>query len=89
MKWLRPASKSPTFVSSPDLPYVLKSPSAYRSIEQTLATREIEAAIIPVRDLVDAATSRVVVELHNIHHRTPLMSEIDRTWEDWGYTRAA
>jgi len=50
---------------------------------------EIEAAIIPVRDLVDAATSRVVVELHNIHHRTPLMSEIDRTWEDWGYTRAA
>jgi hypothetical protein len=73
---------------SADLPHVLKSPWAYQFIEETLADPaiEIEAVIIPTRDLIDAAASRTIVELRDIHQRAPWMAGIRRTWEDWGLT---
>jgi hypothetical protein len=73
---------------SADLPYVLKSPWAYQFIDEILANPgiEIEAMIIPMRDLIDAASSRTIVELRAIHQRTPWMAGGRRTWEDWGWT---
>lgn len=74
--------------TSADLPYVVKSPWAYQFIEQTLANSaiEIEAVVIPIRNLIDAATSRTIVEFRNIHQRAPWMAEIKRTWWDCGPT---
>ena len=71
-----------------DLPYVLKSPWAYQFIEETLANPaiEIEAMIIPMRDLVDAVTSRIVLELRDIHERVPWMAAVKKTWDDWCHT---
>jgi hypothetical protein len=41
---------------------------------------KIDAFIVPVRDLVEAATSRVVLERRAIHQHNPWMAEeLDRT----------
>ena len=73
---------------SADLPYVLKSPWAYQFIEEILADPaiEIEAMIIPMRDLINAAASRTIVELRDVHERAPWMASTRRTWDDWGRT---
>jgi hypothetical protein len=47
---------------------------------------ELEAVIIPMRDLVEAAASRSIVELQAIHGQAPWMARIRRTWQDWGVT---
>ena len=72
---------------SADLPYVVKTPWAYQLIEETLADPEIhlDAAIIPVRDLIEAASSRTIVELQAVHRAAPWMTETT-TWDDWGLT---
>ncbi|MBV8736200.1 MAG: hypothetical protein JO007_02880 [Alphaproteobacteria bacterium] len=72
--------------TSADLPYVVKSPWAYQFIEQTLSNSaiEIEAVVIPIRNLIDAATSRTIIELRHIHQCAPWMAEIKRTWSDRG-----
>jgi hypothetical protein len=74
--------------TSSQLPYVVKSPWAYQFIDETLANAsvEIEAAIIPIRNLMDAAASRTIIELRDIHHRAPWMAGINKTWTDWGHT---
>jgi hypothetical protein len=42
---------------------------------------------VPVRDLVEAATSRVVLEQRAIHQHNPWMAErLDRSWETFGHT---
>jgi hypothetical protein len=71
-----------------DLPYVIKSPWTYQYIEQLLATPEIEldAVVIPLRDLTEAAASRCVLELRNMHSIHPWMSEMEQTWEDFAHT---
>jgi hypothetical protein len=71
-----------------NLPHVFKTPWAYQLIEQMLADPaiELEAVIIPMRDLVEAAASRSIVELQAIHGQAPWMARIRRTWEDWGVT---
>jgi hypothetical protein len=71
-----------------NLPHVFKTPWAYQLIEQMLADPaiELEAVIIPMRDLTEAAASRSIIELQAIHGQAPWMARIRRTWEDWGVT---
>ena len=71
-----------------NLPHVFKTPWAYQIIEQLLADPaiDLEAVIIPMRDLVEAAASRSIIELQAIHAQTPWMARIGRTWGDWGVT---
>ena len=76
-------------VSGADLPYVVKSPWIGEYIEQILKEErfKIDAVIVPVRDLVEVATSRVVLEQRAIHQHNPWMAEqLDRSWETYGHT---
>jgi hypothetical protein len=71
-----------------DMPYVMKSPWLYEFADQLLADRriKIDALILPIRDLMEAATSRVVLEMRNVHERAPWMAEIDASWGTTGET---
>ena len=71
-----------------DLPYVLKFPWTDQMIDQILDDHAIrlEAVILPVRDLSEAAMSRSVVELQALHRAMPWMTEVDQSWEMWGKT---
>ena len=64
-------------------PYVVKSPWLHEYIGHLLGsgTVKLDAVIIPVRPLDEAAASRVVLELRAMHERTPWMAELGRTWE--------
>jgi len=76
-------------VSGENLPYVVKSPWISEYIEQILKEErfKIDAVIVPVRDLVEAATSRVVLERRAIHQHNPWMAEqLDTIWETYGHT---
>jgi hypothetical protein len=69
--------------------YVVKSPWISECVEQILADKrlKIDAFIIPLRDLVETATSRVVLERRAIHQNNPWMAEqMDRSWETYGHT---
>ena len=69
-----------------DMPYVMKSPWLYEFADQLLADRriKIDALILPVRDLMEAATSRVVLEMRDIHERSPWMAESGASWGTTG-----
>ena len=71
-----------------DMPYVMKSPWLYEFADQLLADRriKIDALILPIRDLMDVATSRVVLEMRNVHEHSPWMAE---TGSSWGTTAGA
>ena len=71
-----------------DLPYVAKFPWLFESIDAVLADPEvvIDGVIVPVRDLDDAAASRVVLELRNRHATSPEMRSEPRVWEHWAAT---
>src|ERR1700733_11483236 len=72
-----------------DLPYVVKSPWISECIEQIVTDKQfkIDAFIVPVRDLVETATSRVILEQRAIHEHNPWMAErLDRSWETYGHT---
>jgi hypothetical protein len=76
-------------VSGTNLPYVVKSPWIGEYVDQILNEKQfkIDAFIVPVRDLVEAATSRVVLEQRAIHQHNPWMADqLDRTWETYGHT---
>jgi hypothetical protein len=67
-------------------PYVIKWPWAYQVIDQILNDPQIklDAVLIPMRDLVDAAASRSIMQLQAMHQTAPWMSEIETPWEHWG-----
>ncbi len=71
-----------------DLPYVIKSPFTYQVIHDMLAqkTCEFDAVVIPMRDLVEAAASRSIVEMQAMHLASPWMTDLDHTWEHYGHT---
>jgi hypothetical protein len=46
----------------------------------------LDAVIIPVRDLTEAASSRVVQELQAAHRSNPWMAGLSRSFEQWGIT---
>jgi len=76
-------------VAGKSLPYVVKSAWMGEYIEQVLKQEQfkIDAFIVPVRDLIEVATSRVVLEQRAIHQQNPWMAEeFDRTWENYGHT---
>ncbi len=68
------------------LPYVVKSPWLYEYIGELIARKavRINVVIIPGRDLVDAATSRSLVELRAVHHAVPWINL--RLPPFWGIT---
>jgi hypothetical protein len=70
------------------LPYVIKTPWLTEYTDQILARDDIavDVVIVPIRNLVEAAASRTVVELQNLHARLPGMVNLDQTWENWGFT---
>jgi hypothetical protein len=69
-------------------PYVMKSPWLVEVIDELLADPRIvlDGVIIPVRDLTEAATSRVVQELQAAHRKNAWMSGLSRSFEQWGTT---
>ncbi len=71
----------------PDLPYVVKSPWLYEYVGRLLDDREIavDAVILPMRGIVEAATSRVVNELRARHAIEGLPPDCG-LWESWGTT---
>jgi hypothetical protein len=73
---------------SGSLPRVVKSPMLHQYIGELIESKavKIDVVIIPIRDLVDAATSRSVVELRAIHEAAPWMTTLSKTWEHWGHT---
>src|SRR5208282_3349109 len=76
-------------VSGNSLPYVVKSPWISEYVDQILNEKrfKIDAFIVPVRDLVEAATSRVVLVQRDIQQHNPWMADrLDRTWETYGHT---
>jgi hypothetical protein len=77
----------PAFAATDDLPYVIKSPWSHQMITQVLANPgiKLDAVLVPIRDLLEAATSRSVVQLQAVHQGAPWMTQMT-TWEQWGET---
>jgi hypothetical protein len=73
---------------TPDLPYVVKSPWSYQIINEVLADPcvRLDAVIVPLRDLVEAASSRTILELQQLHQNVSWMTQLQATWEHWGST---
>lgn len=74
--------------NSDDLPYVIKSPWTYQFIQELLANQamEFDAILIPMRDLTEAAASRCIIELQEMHRTLPWMAQQGHTWENIGHT---
>ena len=70
-----------------DLPYVVKSAWFQEFVERFLANPnlELDAVLIPMRDLVEAASSRVINEYAARYADTSIPTECTR-WERWGAT---
>ena len=78
----------PLILEQDNLPYVVKSPWIGEFVDQILREDKftIDAVLIPVRDLEDAASSRVILELQSIYEKSKWMLSMDRTWNEWGVT---
>lgn len=70
------------------LPYVVKSPWLYEFVDEVLDRDEfqIDGVIIPIRNLAEAASSRAIVEIQNIHKTNEWMAEDRKTWDTWATT---
>lgn len=70
-----------------DLPYVVKTPWLYEFVDRLLDQKDvvIDAVILPMRDIVEAATSRVTLEMRARLANDALNEEHTR-WETWGTT---
>ena len=70
-----------------DRAYVLKSPWMYEYVDRLLADQDIalDGVIIPMRGLVEAATSRVLNELRARYANEALPDDLT-LWESWGTT---
>ncbi len=69
-------------------PYVIKSPWLADCIDAVLARTDIaiDAVIVPVRDLAEAAASRVITERRAVYERAPWQAQLDKTWDSAGQT---
>ncbi len=74
-------------LSNPDSPYVVKSPWLYEWVGRVLAdtTVVVDAVLIPMRGIVEAATSRTLNELRARYADEALPDEMN-LWETWGKT---
>jgi hypothetical protein len=70
-----------------DLPYVIKTPWFFEFAASLLKRTDIalDAVIIPVRDLVEAASSRTIVEL-SARYASGALADDENTWETWCLT---
>jgi hypothetical protein len=70
-----------------DTPYVLKSPWLYEYVERLLARDDIvvDAVILPMRGIVEAAASRTINELRARCANDQLVDDCT-LWETWGIT---
>lgn len=70
-----------------DLPYVIKTPWLYEFIDRLVEQKGvvIDAVIVAMRDIVEAATSRVMLEMRARLANDGLTEEHTR-WETWGTT---
>jgi hypothetical protein len=71
-----------------DLPYVVKSPWTYQFIQELLGSPalEIDAVVIPMRDLMEAAASRCIMERQAMHSTLPWLRDRPQTWEHFSHT---
>ncbi|MGC1305529.1 MAG: hypothetical protein WA840_24425 [Caulobacteraceae bacterium] len=71
-----------------DLPYVIKSPWTCEFIDEVISDPQVrlDGVIIPVRDLMESAASRVIVERRAIHEHHPWMAHLSESWEHYGQT---
>lgn len=74
-------------LNNPGAPYVVKSPWLYEYAERLLADPQtvVDAVIIPMRSIVEAATSRTVNELRARYGSTVVHDDC-KQWESWGTT---
>ncbi len=70
------------------LPYVVKTPWLHELIDEVLVRPDlhIDAVVVPMRDLAEAASSRVTLELRAMYQSAPWMSELQDGWDAWGTT---
>ena len=66
------------------LPYVIKSPWLALHPESLGRRVTLDGIIVPVRNLDEAAMSRVVIERQAIDRAAPWMAEADQCWDAWG-----
>jgi hypothetical protein len=79
----------PLLAPAETLPYVIKAPWIGDYIDEILAAPnlQIEVVILPMRDLVEAASSRTILELRALHQSAPGMAQVlNKTWENWATT---
>lgn len=70
-----------------DLPYVVKSPwIAFDPASAIPPEVAVDAFIVPVRALEEAAASRVLVERTAIHRAAPWMADLPESFHQWGET---
>ncbi|WP_431509074.1 hypothetical protein [Variovorax sp. DAIF25] len=74
-------------LNDPDAPYVIKSPWLFEYVERVLADEQtvVDAVVIPMRGIVEAAASRTVNELR-ARHAMPGLHDDCKQWETWGTT---
>ena len=82
------AEDIPLSIVSQNLPYVVKSPWTYEFIDQLLSDDAItlDAVIVPIRDLAEAASSRLITEARAGAEAAPWTTQLDCPFENWGHT---
>jgi hypothetical protein len=72
------------------MPYVIKTPWLFEFVDRFLSRKDIavDVAVLPMRDLVEVASSRVTLELRERYAklRNPDVMEECTKWETWGKT---
>jgi hypothetical protein len=70
-----------------DSPYVIKSPWLFECVDALVQRKDVtvDAVIMPVRNLVEAAASRSILELRARHAASNYIDGM-KTWETWGVT---
>jgi hypothetical protein len=68
------------------LPYVIKSPWLCEYVDELLQTARLDAVIVPVRDLGEVASSRMLVEMDAMHRAAPWLAQHGATWDSWGWS---
>jgi hypothetical protein len=70
------------------LPYVIKTPWAFEVVQDIVQNPDVrlDAVILPMRDIVEAAASRTVLEMRSMYEAAPWMSELSSRWETWAQT---
>jgi hypothetical protein len=68
------------------LPYVIKSPWLHEYADELLQSVQLDAVIVPVRELGEAASSRVLVERDAMHRASPWLAKHGTAWDSWGWS---